>query len=76
MAAFFGFEAHQVAFNGVCNGGAGKTGGVFGLDGQIDCVEELDEKRLPIDCRPDAPFEDTEAYCNNFWTNAFSASII
>ena len=46
------------------------------LDGQIDCVEELEEKRLTIDCRSDDAFDDTECYCNNFWTPAFSANIV
>ena len=46
------------------------------LDGQIVRLEELDEKRLTIDCRADDAFDDTEGYCNNFWINAFSASIV
>ena len=46
------------------------------LDGQIDRIEELDEARLIIDCRPDDFYGDTEGYCNNFWTPAFSASIV
>ena len=46
------------------------------LDGQIDRLEELDEKRLTIDCRADDDFDDTEGYCNNFWIPAFSASIV
>ena len=46
------------------------------LDGRIDRLEELDEKRLPIDCRPDEKTEETEGYCNNFWRPAFSANIV
>ena len=46
------------------------------LDGQIDRIEELDEARLIIDCRPDDFYGDTEGYCNNFWIPAFSASIV
>ena len=46
------------------------------LNGEIDRLEELDEKRLTIDCRPDDAFDDTEGYCNNFWIPAFSASIV
>lgn len=46
------------------------------LDGKIDRLEELDEKRLTIDCRPNDEMGDTEVYCNNFWVSAFSASIV
>lgn len=46
------------------------------LDGEIDRLEELDEKRLTIDCRPNDEMGDTEVYCNNFWVPAFSASIV
>lgn len=46
------------------------------LAGKIDHLEELDEKRLTIDCRPIDDMGETEAYCNNFWVPAFSASIV
>ena len=35
-AAFLGFEAHKVAFNGVSNGGTGEAGGVFGVNYRKD----------------------------------------
>ena len=46
------------------------------LAGEIDKLEELDEKRLTIDCRPNDEIGDIEVYCNNFWVPAFSASIV
>ena len=46
------------------------------LADKIDRLEELDEKRLTIDCRPLDDMGETEAYCNNFWIPAFSASIV
>ena len=39
-------------------------------------LEELDEKRLTIDCRPNDEIGNYETYCNNFWVPAFSASIV
>ena len=44
------------------------------LAGQIDKLEELEEERLTIDCRPNDEIGDNEIYCNNFWIPAFSAS--
>ena len=46
------------------------------LAGEIDRLEELDEKRLTIDCRPNDEIGENEIYCNNFWALAFSASIV
>lgn len=44
------------------------------LAGELDRLEELEEKRLTIDCRPGDEMGATEVYCNNFWIPAFSAS--
>ena len=46
------------------------------LDGKIDKVEELDEERLTMDCRPNDEIGKHEVMCNNFWVPAFSASIV
>ena len=46
------------------------------LNGQIDQLEELDEERLSMDCRPDEQVSHSEVMCNNFWVPAFSASIV
>ena len=46
------------------------------LAGELDRLEELDEKRLTIDCRPGDEMGTTEVYCNNFWIPAFSAAIV
>ncbi len=46
------------------------------LAGELDRLEELDEKRLTIDCRPGDEIVGTEVYCDNFWIPAFSASIV
>ena len=40
-AAFLGFEAHKVAFNGVSNGGTGEAGGVFGNVVDKVLIEEI-----------------------------------
>ena len=44
------------------------------LAGELDRLEELEEARLTIDCRPGDELGETEVYCNNFWIPAFSAS--
>ena len=46
------------------------------LDGQIERLEELDEERLTIDCRPNQEMGETEGYCNNWWIPAFSSGIV
>ena len=46
------------------------------LDGQIERIEELDEKRLTLDCRPNDEIGELETMCHNFWTSHFSASIM
>ena len=46
------------------------------LDGSIDCIEELEEYRLTMDCRKYDEIGATEIMCNNFWVPAFSASIV
>ena len=46
------------------------------LDGQIDKLEELDEKRLTMDCRPNDEIGKYETMCNNFWVPAFSGCIV
>ena len=46
------------------------------LDGTIDKLEELDEKRLTMDCRPNDEIGKHEVMCDNFWVPAFSASIV
>lgn len=46
------------------------------LDGKIDRLDELEEKRLTIDCRPNDEVGKHEVYCDNFWIPAFSASIV
>ena len=46
------------------------------LSGEIDRLEELDEKRLTFDCRPGDEIVGAETYCNNFWVPAFSGSIV
>ena len=44
------------------------------LSGEIDILEELEEKRLTMDCRPNDEIGKYETMCNNFWIPAFSAS--
>ena len=46
------------------------------LDGKIDRLEELDEARLTMDCRPNDEIGKHEVMCDNFWIPAFSASIV
>lgn len=46
------------------------------LDGAIDKLEELDEKRLTMDCRPNDEIGKHEVMCDNFWIPAFSACIV
>ena len=46
------------------------------LDGAIDVLEELEEKRLTMDCRPNDEIGQCEVMCNNFWVPAFSACIV
>ncbi len=46
------------------------------LDGKIDRLEELDEKRLTMDCRPNDEIGKHETMCDNFWIPSFSASIV
>ncbi len=46
------------------------------LDGKIDRLEELDEARLTMDCRPDDKIVGSEVMCDNFWIPAFSACIV
>lgn len=46
------------------------------LNGEIDRLEELDEDRLTMDCRPDEQVERSEVMCDNFWIPSFSASIV
>lgn len=46
------------------------------LDGKIDKLEELEEYRLTMDCRPNDEIGKHETMCDNFWIPAFSASIV
>lgn len=46
------------------------------LEGKIDQLEELDEYRLTMDCRPNDDVGKHEVMCDNFWIPAFSASIV
>ena len=46
------------------------------LDGKINKLEELDEKRLTMDCRPNDEIGKYETMCNNFWVPAFSGCIV
>lgn len=46
------------------------------LDGKIEILEELEEDRLTMDCRPNDEVGKHEVMCNNFWIPAFSASIV
>lgn len=46
------------------------------LEGKIDRLEELDEYRLTMDCRPNDEVGKYETMCDNFWVPAFSASIV
>lgn len=46
------------------------------LEGKIDRLEELDEYRLTMDCRPNDEIGKYETMCDNFWVPAFSASIV
>ncbi len=46
------------------------------LDGEIDRLEELEEKRLTMDCRPNDEIVGSEVMCDNFWIPAFSACIV
>lgn len=46
------------------------------LEGKIDKLEELDEYRLTMDCRPNDEIGKHEVMCDNFWIPAFSASIV
>ncbi len=46
------------------------------LDGKIDKLEELEEYRLTMDCRPNDEIGKHEVMCDNFWIPAFSASIV
>lgn len=46
------------------------------LDGKIDKLEELDEYRLTMDCRPNDDIGKYETMCDNFWIPVFSASIV
>ena len=46
------------------------------LDGKIEKLEELDEYRLTMDCRPNDEIGKHEVMCDNFWIPAFSASIV
>lgn len=44
------------------------------LDGAIDKLEELEEYRLTMDCRPNDEIGESEIMCNNYFMPAFSAS--
>ncbi len=46
------------------------------LDGKLDKLEELEEYRLTMDCRPNDEIGKHEVMCDNFWIPAFSASIV
>lgn len=46
------------------------------LGGSIDKLEELEEYRLTMDCRPNDEIGKHEVMCDNFWIPAFSASIV
>ncbi len=46
------------------------------LAGEIDRLDELDEERLTMDCRPNDEIVGSEVMCNNFWIPAFSACIV
>lgn len=46
------------------------------LEGKIDKLEELEEYRLTMDCRPNDEIGKHEVMCDNFWIPAFSASIV
>ncbi len=46
------------------------------LSGEIDGLSELEEERLPMDCRTKEELASSEVMCNNFWAPAFSAGIV
>ncbi len=46
------------------------------LNGEIDRLEELDDKRLTMDCRPNDEIVGSEVMCDNVWHPIFSASIV
>ena len=44
------------------------------LEGQLDCLEELEEERLTYDCRPNDEIGENEGFCDNHWIPMFSTS--
>lgn len=46
------------------------------LSGELDRLEELEGKRLTMDCRPDDRIEGSEAMCKPYFSTIFSACVI
>lgn len=46
------------------------------LNGQLPRLEELEEKRLTMDCRPNDEIGGSEILCNNYFSAAFSPCVV
>ena len=46
------------------------------LDGKLDKLTELEEKRLTMDCRPNDEIGGSETMCNNYFAPAFSPCVV